>query len=114
MIVDVIGSKFSVDCDPHQINKIIFAHVRAFMEHNEYFHEEHFLETLEEDDDFEVAEAMSPAAAIITISQLEDWVEEAAGPEDEETDETEESLVADDLDAVDDDDDIDEEDDDEE
>jgi hypothetical protein len=113
MIVDVIGSKFSVDCDPHQINKIIFAHVRAFMEQNEYFHEEHFLETLEEDDDFEVAEAMSPAAAIITISQLEDWVDEAAVTEDEETDEAGDALEADDPDTDDDEDDIDDDDDEE-
>lgn len=99
MIVDVIGSKFSVDCEPHQINKIIFAHVREFMEQNEYFHEEHFLEMLEEDDNFETVDMMSPAAATITISQLEDWVEEAAVAEDEDSDPLAEDAVIDDSDS---------------
>lgn len=86
MIIDVIGSKFSVDCEPSQVNKIIFAKVRDFMEQNEYFHEEHFLELLEEDYAFEVATSLSTADIIITISQLEDWVEDAAAAEDEEED----------------------------
>jgi hypothetical protein len=84
MIIDVIGNKFSVDCESHQINKIMFGHVRAFMEQNEYFHEEHFVEFLEEDDGFEVVDVLSPSAAIITIAQLEDWVEEAAVAEEED------------------------------
>jgi hypothetical protein len=57
----------------------MFRKVQAFMEENEYFHDEHFLEFLEEDYAFELAEGnVSPVGAIITAAQLEDWVEEAA------------------------------------
>ena len=78
MIIDVIGNKFSINIELHQINKMLFAKVREFMEENEYFHEEHFVEFLEEDDNFESVDNMSPAAHIVTMAQLEDWVEESA------------------------------------
>lgn len=83
MIVDIIGSRFDISTEAHLLMRILFAKVREFMEHNEYFHEEHFLEFLEEDDNFELVDTTSPAAAVILTAQLEDWVAEAAMDDDE-------------------------------
>jgi len=84
MTADIVGNKFSIDCDSLKINKIMFIKIGQFMEQNEYFHEDHFLEFLEEDDRFEIVDIVSEPDAIITIAQLEDWVEEAAADSDDE------------------------------
>lgn len=77
MIVDVIATKFNIDIDGDKLNTFICSKIDSFMEENEYFHEENFLAFLEEDDRCELADEKEKAQGIITLAQLEEWVEDS-------------------------------------
>lgn len=94
MIFEILGSKFETSIESEKLNKILYVKICEFMNENEYFHEEHFLEFLEEDYNFDLADEQAKPQAIITLAQLEDWVEQSA-LDSEQEDQTEDDPLLD-------------------
>lgn len=106
MILDIIGTRLKFEnLEPEKVNRFLFSKVCEFMKDNEYFHEDIFLEFLEEDEDCELAMETEKVQTAVTLSQLEEWVERAEENAEAEEDDVEELPEDDFEEAYDDDDD---------
>jgi hypothetical protein len=94
MIFEVYGNSFTSTLDADKLSNFIFNVLKAYMAENEYFDENTFMDFLEERDEIERTNDLTPKTAVTMVSsrQIEEWLEDieevqdASEPEQENRD----------------------------
>lgn len=76
MIFKIMDSNFETELSLEQLPNFIREVLRRYMEDNDYFNEETFIEFLEENDEIESSMSTTQPIYIVSGVQLEKWVEE--------------------------------------